>query len=189
MENVWATLKRRKRKPSRPYEHQAGWHGESPLSNELSDQLASLKEVLQNQGLGSLFIAAAGYYRGARPAISAREIEAAREPYLLPAQRLQELLTDLRAHGIGREPELKALEGLTLECNLRADVVTRLGWPVVDRATGDMRLRGYLIELAGTVTETFGSPLYGVVANIASVALDKSVTPKMVRDAVTRPCP
>ena len=44
--------------------------------------------------------------------------------------------------------------------------------------------RGYLIALARAVRDNFGTDMYGTVAMIASVALDKEVTARMVERAL-----
>jgi hypothetical protein len=46
------------------------------------------------------------------------------------------------------------------------------------------RQRGYLIALARTMRDNFGTDMYGTVATIAGVALDRKVTARMVERAL-----
>jgi hypothetical protein len=166
MKYVWTTLMRRKRTPGRPYE--------SPAAKG------------QCRGLQDLFILAGGYSStyGLRSAISAKELEAAKEPYLQVKLHLQNALRGLQQLNIGRRDELFVLQRLINECESTAANFSHLGLTIVDRESGDMFLRSYLAELTKFMRETFGSPHYGIVARIANVVHDrKDVTIQQVREA------
>jgi hypothetical protein len=55
---------------------------------------------------------------------------------------------------------------------------------VVKRHITAERARAYILGLANTCKKTFGSYLYGVVATVASVALEKTITDAYVKKAV-----
>jgi hypothetical protein len=57
------------------------------------------------------------------------------------------------------------------------------GYLVVPRDTGNLALRGYLMQLVGVTQKYFNHPLLRTIATIASVVLDEEVTPGMVRVA------
>jgi hypothetical protein len=167
MRTVWVTLTRRKRTPGRPYEFPAAKG--------------------QSRGLQELFITACGYSStdGLLPATSANELEAARQRCFQLAQRLEDVLQELRECRIGHPENLSAVQSLINECKSTAARFSHLGLTIVDRERGDMFLRSFLAELTKFTQGTFGSPLYRIVATIANIAFGRDdVTAEQVRGAV-----
>jgi hypothetical protein len=64
-----------------------------------------------------------------------------------------------------------------VEVRISAMAVARL---VVVRDTGDAQARCFSLMFAGYCRQLFGSPMYGITAIFASVALGRDITPKQV---------
>src|SRR5262249_52037664 len=104
------------------------------------------------------------------------------------AAALEEVLDDfvtaralLRPFVIDGADEIRALHSFIAKMRDAIDAAKKL--PVVlhrDIA----RQRGYLIALARTMRDNFGTDMYGTVATIAGVALDRKVTARMVERAL-----
>jgi hypothetical protein len=189
MKRVWATLsthKRKKYRPTNAYVHFAG----APLRSEF----ATLADSQQHRAMQSLFICAVELVSGALPVIAKSELDGLRQPHLDMAARLREYIERLRR--LGTANGLAALEGLAVKCDLRANLIlTSLKWTVVDRPGDDADTRhhrGYLAALGREVRNLFSDadpqqnrprpiPLSRTVATIASVALDRKITERMVR--------
>ncbi len=58
--------------------------------------------------------------------------------------------------------------------------------PVVQRRTPHEATRAYVLSLASTSKECFGSPLYSVIATTTSVALKKKISPTFVKRTIQR---
>ena len=67
---------------------------------------------------------------------------------------------------------------MAAECKWTAHAIGN-GWIVMDRNVSDLQLRGSLQILVEEMKDLFGSPLYGIAATIASIALDRRVTVAM----------
>jgi hypothetical protein len=171
MKTVWQTLGQRSRKEPRRYTHYNG------------PDWPEAWEGLQQHRMKELFIAtAAGLYYNQRPVSTRRELAKLRKPFFDTVARLKQAKESLRSLGIGRQNEIVTIDHLILECEMQADSLGH-GWIIVDRKVGDPQIRGYLQKLAEIMQRRFGSPMYGVAASIASVALEKKITAAMVREA------
>jgi hypothetical protein len=157
MERVWQELNRRNLSTGgRLY----------PAPRWLPPEWEALREEFQNRFFATLFNAAARRYFWS-PTITRAKLEEKCRPYLEAAAANRKA---------GRED-------LAVECERRARLLSE-GKVVVDRAAGNLRLRGYLANLAADTEKLFGTRLYRTVATIASVVFDQPVTAKMVRSAV-----
>jgi hypothetical protein len=156
MEHVWGELRRRNL-PTGGYLH--------PVPRWLPEEWEPLREEFHNRAMATLFNTAARRYFW-NPIITRAKLDERRRPYLEAAAANRKA---------GRED-------FAVECERRA---ARLGegLVVVTRATGDLRLRGYLTNLAADVKKLYGTMLYGTVATIAGVVFERRVTIMMVRKA------
>jgi hypothetical protein len=156
MRGVWRELDRRN--SAGRYLH--------PWPRWLPREWEPLREEFQSRALAQLFLTAARRYFWS-PTVARAKLDERCRRYLEPAARLREA----------------GIEDLAVECERRAQLLAE-GLIVVDRATGNLRLRGYLANLAGDTKKLFGATLYRSVATIASVVFEQRVTVKMVREAV-----
>ena len=59
----------------------------------------------------------------------------------------------------------------------------------VDRGRGEERARWFVLTIADAAKTLFGSPLYGLTATIASIAMEREIEPQTVRQwCATPPC-
>lgn len=154
---VWKELKRRNLS--------TGGHL-YPAPRWLPPEWEALREEFQNRTFATLFNAAARRYFWS-PTITRAKLEEKCRPHLDAAAANRKA----------------GSEDLAVECERRARLLSE-GMVVVDRAAGNLRLRGYLANLAADTEKLFGTRLYRTVATIASVVFDQPVTAKMVRTAV-----
>jgi hypothetical protein len=136
--------------------------------------LKAFADIKQHRAMQSLFIAAVKLRFSAWPIVAKSQLEL-RQPILDMAARIQENIECFGKLGIGKEAERVVLTGLVL-ANTKLIAVDRPGDDAAAR-----RQKGYLAALTREVRELFGNSLYGTVATIASVALARNVTEKMVR--------
>ena len=175
MEHVWRELRKRQRDAGRLFVHvperERGW-----MPKWINP------EAHQARAMQLLFTVAAGSVFGVRPAISRTQLEEIRRPLLELAARWREDLDRLRSvGGFGKNAERPIIDTIT-ELQHRAELVARpYRQAVIERNSGDPGVRSFLAELAAATEKLFGRPLYRTVATIATVALDRRVTAKMVR--------
>jgi hypothetical protein len=136
--------------------------------------------VSQECAMALLFEMAVRFYCAGR-IVTAPELREWRRRCRALAGRLRREIDELRTLGIGIEREIAAMYRLAAECEASADAPVAA--TVLNRASGDVRLRAYLKQLARETQRLFGETLYGTVATIASVASEKEVTADMVREA------
>jgi hypothetical protein len=176
MKEVWRLLQKRRRS-DRAYEYPAR-----------RPDFAPLRDYAQNRAMASLFMAAAGLPFSVRPAITRAQLEEIRWPLLELAARWREDLDRLRSvGGFGQNVERPIIDAIT-ELQHRAELIAQpYRQAVVERDTGDARQRSYLVALTAETEKLFGSPLYGTVATIATVALAQKVSAKVVRNVQSLP--
>jgi hypothetical protein len=170
MESVWQTLRQKSRTSPGRYKHSR--------APDWPDAL----EGLQQQWMRELFVAAAASYYHRPPVITRRELVKLRKPYFDAITRLENAKRSLQGLGIGRKNEISVIDGLILECKMQADALAN-SWTIIGRDIGNPQLYGSLKRLVQIMKSRFNSPMYGITANIASVALDRKVTVGMVRQA------
>jgi hypothetical protein len=157
MERVWRELNRRDLSTG-SYLH--------PAPRWLPQEWEPLREEFQSRAFAALFNAAARRYFW-NPTITQAKLKEKCRPYLEAAAACRKASS----------------EDLAVECERRAGLLAER-MVVVDRAVGNLRLRGYLTNLAADVEKLFGTTAYTSVATIASIVFDQPVTVKMVRGVV-----
>lgn len=107
------------------------------------------------------------------------------ELYLAMAARLRQDLQLLDELKIAVGEELSPFNSLIAKCEDRARRVSNgtAGRFAIDRDRGDGKLRAYLTNFVAEMLSLFGTTSRHLLARIASVALDREVTPAMVRQA------
>jgi hypothetical protein len=160
MKGIWAELTRRNLSTATYLHASPRW---------LPREWEALREEFHSRGLATLFLAAArrvGWNRMIGLSKHANE----RRPYREWAARLRDAANQGRALGIQSE-QIKRIEAAAAAGEQAGP------W-------GKDLTRSYLVGLTGDMKKLFGDTLYGTVAKIASVALERPITVKMVRKAV-----
>ena len=106
-------------------------------------------------------------------------------PHLEQAAQAREVRRWLVENDIADPFQMVRLDHFIAEYEGRARrMVNRTSFDIViDRDRGDLKLRGYLAALAVEMLGLFGTASHRTLATIASVALDRKVTPAMAREA------
>jgi hypothetical protein len=168
MERVWKQLSKLNRS-TETYLH--------PSPRWLPREWEALREEFQDRALAALFLASARRVSWNRMTWESKHRNQ-HQPYREWAAQLRAAAEQGRALGI-QGKHIKQIEAAAAAGDLAGPPDENL-------------IRGYLAGLAGDMKDLFGTPLYGTVATIASVALEQPITVKMVRKAVdttNTPCP
>ena len=137
-------------------------------------------EERQMMALRQLFLRAA-LVGSAFPAVTASQLQQTCKQWTDAAARLREDAAIAKSLGLGTEEERNIVDQWAYECDWRARSYTQLS-PLVLKKRNSPDIDGYIALLVAEVEKLFRNRLYKTVARIASVALDREVTSKMVRD-------
>jgi hypothetical protein len=178
---IWRELSRRRRVGPREYLYPAVREylcGYDPAIR------TAPRESLQDWALGLVFSAAVVSFFVA-PAITKAELEERVRPYRELAVEAVKMRRQF-AKFVGKMTvELTELDNQIAWCREQARRL-RAGRVVIDRNRGDARIKGYLGNLSAEMLGLFGTAPRRALATIASVALDRQVTPAMAREAIRR---
>jgi hypothetical protein len=177
MRPVWAQLVKRKRTGDRPflYPAQPDW--------DIPDNV----EERQSRAIGSLVYLAVNLAMDRPSVMTGKQVETARRKALDEAAVLR------AAAGLLHTPaSIQANVDAARDRETKASLLAEIGLTpttrmVVERDTGDAQARCFAILFAGQCRRLFGTPLYGVTAAIASVALGRTLTTRTVREWVNTP--
>jgi hypothetical protein len=172
MRAVWRELQRRHQKEGGGYFHPAQRMPEHPA--DLDD------EALQARALCHIFESAVMLVSAALPAMTPGELERDLAKSVDAENQLRRTATLVEADN--NDPELAAALVEKADLYRRGrELYSRLGFPKVNRYRSDPQTVGYVRALVAAVEEVFGKKMIRTVATIASVALDREVSEKLVQ--------
>jgi hypothetical protein len=182
MKAVWDELTRRRRDQGRGFVHPTKWKGSFVLD-------VDPEELRQQEALGQLFLRACSLLWWCPPAVSPSQIEAVRRPLLDAAARCRDELQRAQALGLNDKRTRSDLQRLATLYEARAESLSlpKLQPHVVvikrhtKRHTDEPYLRGYIATMVSCCRGLFGSPFYGTVATISSVAFQQPISEGKVR--------
>jgi hypothetical protein len=176
-QRAWAQLVKRTRKENRSFLHPAepAW--------DVPDNAVER----QDRAIRSLVYLAVNLAMDRPSVITGKQVETARRRALGEATSLR------AAAGLLHTPasiqaNVDAARDRETTASLLAEIsLTTTNRMVVERDTGDAQARCFAILFAEQCRRLFGTPLYGVTAAIASVALGRALTTRTVRDWANTP--
>jgi hypothetical protein len=172
MRAVWRELLRRHQGEGGGYFHPAQRMPEHPT--DLDD------EVLQARALCHIFDVAVILVSAALPAMTPAELERDLAKSIEDENQLRRAARLVEADN--NDPELAA--ALVKKADLYArgrELYAQLGFPKVNRHRNDPQTVGYVMAFVAAVEEVFGKKMVRTVATIASVALGREVSEKLVQ--------
>ena len=172
MQPAWAQLLKRRRKQYRSTE--PFFHPAKPVWDIPDNTLER-----QHRAIGSLLFLAVNLAVDSARVMTRREVETVRRKALDDASKLRDVAKFLSPP----DPALEAADAREREAALWGAAYS--GPLVVQRDMGDARARYFVILFASQCRQLFGSPLYGLTATVASVALGRQLTPRPVRQWVS----
>jgi hypothetical protein len=123
------------------------------------------------------------------------ELKELAQHYREQATRLREIRDEVKEIRLGDFPEAGSIERLVQfyelwaeRCEQRVEHIAALVANETIRCRTDPDLRALVVILLRTTSRLFTMPLYGVVATIASVLLDREVSPSLVRSIARTLC-
>jgi hypothetical protein len=135
----------------------------------------------QDAAMASLLYFAVNHAGNAPRVITRKELETVRGKEHDKVAALGVAADEIRLYGPSQAAAVKVIEdhARNLEEQLSKMEASPL---VVERDTGDAQARCFCILFAGRCRQLFGSPLYGITAIVASVALGREITDRAARE-------
>jgi len=173
MRGAWEQLTKRKRDSSRAYYHPAklDWGSDDVMRQAIA--IGSLLYLAVNLAVTKNRVMTQCKLRAARNESedNAEKLRHVAQLSSIPEALLEALLKD-------------AQEQLAMASKL-GKLISSSSKLLVERDTGDAQARCFAILFSDKCKRLFGMPLYGVTATTASVALQREVTPRAVREWVS----
>jgi hypothetical protein len=133
----------------------------------------------QNAAMNSLLNFAVNLAVNAPRVITPKELETVRSGMLDKVAALRLAADEIRRYGPSQAAAAKANDDIAR--NLEEQLSKMEASPlVVHRDTGDAQARCFCILFTDYCRQLFGSPLYGITAIIANVALEREITARTV---------
>jgi hypothetical protein len=179
MGRVWKELSKHRREQHEPTD--AFFH-----SSRLASIDSQAAQDHQHAAMASLFNFAINLAVDAPGVIARNELQRVRNRMLDKVEALRLAADELRRYGQAAAAKVNEDIARSHEEQLPKMVASPL---VVDRDTGDAKARGFCILFTGYCRQLFGSPLWGITAIVASVALGREISARAVREwCDSHPC-